>query len=198
MHDKKDPSLDERVRAATELLERMAGDWSLLEALPKPDRERLQRVVARLYHPDRIARRKRVKATEQERRAERNRRDDGVRNYAELEDAARACGALAPHETMEGANEVRFRVRALRELGMSPHDATELGLVRGASRCAKALGVPVEVLRELVDACGSVRSHRGRFRFDVYNPVEIAELRNHPRVVGADCELERHRRGLPA
>src|SRR5262245_8065085 len=78
MHDKKDPAVDERVRAATELLERMAEDWSLLDALPAADRERLQRVVARLYHPDRQARRKRVKATEQERRAARNRRDDGV------------------------------------------------------------------------------------------------------------------------
>jgi len=76
MHDQKKPGLDERVRAAAEMLERIADDWSLLDALPEADRERLHRVIARLYHPDRQARRKRVKATEQERRAARNRRDD--------------------------------------------------------------------------------------------------------------------------
>ena len=76
MHDRKDRGLDERVRAAAEMLERLADDWSLLDALPEADRERLHRVIARLYHPDRQARRKRVKATEQERRAARNQRDD--------------------------------------------------------------------------------------------------------------------------
>ena len=76
MQDRRDRGLDERVRAAAEMLERLADDWSLLDALPEADRERLHRVVARLYHPDRQARRKRVKATEQERRAARNRRDD--------------------------------------------------------------------------------------------------------------------------
>jgi NAD(P)-dependent dehydrogenase (short-subunit alcohol dehydrogenase family) len=78
MHDQHDRSLDERIRAATEVLERIAEDWSVLDRLPDDVRERLHRAVARLYHPDRQARRKRVKLTEQERRAARNRRDDGV------------------------------------------------------------------------------------------------------------------------
>ena len=60
-----------RVRSAAELLEGIAEDRAPLEQLPVEDRERLQRAVAEFYHPDPIARRRRVKAAERERAAAR-------------------------------------------------------------------------------------------------------------------------------
>jgi len=63
-----------RVRSAAELLERMEEDRAPLEQLPAAERERLQRAVAAFYHPDPVARRRRLKAAERERAAERARR----------------------------------------------------------------------------------------------------------------------------
>jgi NAD(P)-dependent dehydrogenase (short-subunit alcohol dehydrogenase family) len=60
-------ALLERLRSAVELLERMAGDRALLDQLPAQDRERLYRVVAELYNPDKRARRQMLKAAERER-----------------------------------------------------------------------------------------------------------------------------------
>ncbi|MDQ3287225.1 MAG: SDR family oxidoreductase [Pseudomonadota bacterium] len=69
-------SLLQRVREATELLERIGDDHSLLATLPKADRDRFQRAVARVYHPDPVARRQRLKAAERERNAAHTRRED--------------------------------------------------------------------------------------------------------------------------
>ncbi|MBA2237678.1 MAG: SDR family NAD(P)-dependent oxidoreductase, partial [Lysobacter sp.] len=71
-----DDDLLARLRAAAELLERIGDDHSLLATLPTPDRERLQRAVARVYHPDPVARRQRLKAAERERNAASARRED--------------------------------------------------------------------------------------------------------------------------
>ena len=61
-----DPALLGKLRAATELLEAVADDTSLLDQLPKPERHRLQQAVARVYHPDPALRRQRLKAAERE------------------------------------------------------------------------------------------------------------------------------------
>jgi len=71
-------SLEERLRAATELLEQVAGDWRLLDQLPAHDRQRLHEVVARLYDPDPVLRRRRIKAEERARKAAGNRREEEV------------------------------------------------------------------------------------------------------------------------
>ena len=71
-------TLEERARAAAELLERLAEDWSQLERLPEEERRRLHLAVARLYQPDPVARRRRMKAAERERRAAGNRRSEEV------------------------------------------------------------------------------------------------------------------------
>ena len=68
----------ERVRAATEVLETIAGDWSVLDRLPRTDRERLHRAVARVHNPDPRARRRRVRAVERQRKAAGAMRDDAV------------------------------------------------------------------------------------------------------------------------
>jgi NAD(P)-dependent dehydrogenase (short-subunit alcohol dehydrogenase family) len=62
-------TLEERARAAAELLERLAEDWSQLEQLPEEERRRLHLAVARMYNPDPVARRQRMKAGVRERKA---------------------------------------------------------------------------------------------------------------------------------
>jgi len=77
--DDVDSELLERLRAAAELLELVGADHSL-QTLPAADRERLQRAVARVYHPDPIARRQRLKVAERARNAAQIRRADAVLN----------------------------------------------------------------------------------------------------------------------
>jgi NAD(P)-dependent dehydrogenase (short-subunit alcohol dehydrogenase family) len=67
-----------RLRAAAELLELIAADWRLLDQLPAEDRQRLHEAVASVYNPDPVARRRRMKAVERERKAAGTRRDDAV------------------------------------------------------------------------------------------------------------------------
>lgn len=71
-------SLLKRLRAAAELLELIAADWRLLDQLPAEDRQRLHEAVASVYNPDPVARRRRMKAVERERKAAGTRRDDAV------------------------------------------------------------------------------------------------------------------------
>jgi len=59
----------ERVRAATELLERIAVDASVLEDLPIGDQRRLLRAVASVYSPDRKERRRMLRSRDASRRA---------------------------------------------------------------------------------------------------------------------------------
>jgi NAD(P)-dependent dehydrogenase (short-subunit alcohol dehydrogenase family) len=74
--DDADAALIERLRATVEMLESIAADWSLLDQLPEEERQRLHRAIARVYDPDPIARRKRLKAAKRERSAAQIRRDD--------------------------------------------------------------------------------------------------------------------------
>jgi hypothetical protein len=68
----------ERLRSATDLLEHLASNWAVLNAIPDPERERMHRVIAQLYNPDPIARKKRTKAFERERTATRIGRTEAV------------------------------------------------------------------------------------------------------------------------
>jgi NAD(P)-dependent dehydrogenase (short-subunit alcohol dehydrogenase family) len=68
----------DRLRAATDLLERVAADWSLLDAVSAVERARLHRAVAGLSVPEARAGRKRAKRDERERRAERVNREEAV------------------------------------------------------------------------------------------------------------------------
>jgi NAD(P)-dependent dehydrogenase (short-subunit alcohol dehydrogenase family) len=71
-------TLEERARAAAELLERLAEDWSELEQLPEDERRRLHLAVARMYDPDPVARRRRMKAGVRERKAADTLREEAV------------------------------------------------------------------------------------------------------------------------
>ena len=73
-----DGALLERARAAVALLEAVAEDSGLLDRLPRDERHRLQQAVARVYHPDPVLRRQRLKAAERERNATQIRREDAL------------------------------------------------------------------------------------------------------------------------
>ena len=73
-----DPTLPDRLRAALELLESIAADRTLLDAVPADERKRLHQAVAQVYHPDPGARRQKLKERERERNAENIRRADAM------------------------------------------------------------------------------------------------------------------------
>ena len=73
-------ALLQRLRDAAALLEQVGADHSLLDALPSADRDRLQRAVAQVYHPDPAARRLRLKMAERERNAAKIQREEAVLN----------------------------------------------------------------------------------------------------------------------
>ena len=66
------------MRAAAELLETLDDERELLDQLPAHERERLHRAVAQFYHPDPVARRRRMKAAERQRNARAAERDGSV------------------------------------------------------------------------------------------------------------------------
>ncbi len=72
--------LTERLRAATSALLEVAEDWSLLDQLPPDDRKLLHQAVARVYHPDPVSRRQRMKAAERERINTKISQDDELLN----------------------------------------------------------------------------------------------------------------------
>ena len=86
MTDSKTPLPDdagnllERLHAAADLLETVAADNRLREALPEADLKRLKAAVSRFHHPDPIAHRKVRREKKRERVAEKNRTDDAVLN----------------------------------------------------------------------------------------------------------------------
>jgi len=71
-------TLRDEIRAATELLERVIADRGLLAELPRDERARLLDAVALVYHPDAKARRKMVKATIRQRKADAVRKEEEV------------------------------------------------------------------------------------------------------------------------
>jgi len=76
-HDLGRERLLEELRAATEVLERLAGDSRLLDVLTIEERKRLFAAVADVYSPDRNERRRQMKANDRARRAARVTADDG-------------------------------------------------------------------------------------------------------------------------
>jgi NAD(P)-dependent dehydrogenase (short-subunit alcohol dehydrogenase family) len=68
----------DQVRAAIELLEILEGERGLLDQLPAGDRQLLHQAVAQFYHPDPVARRRRMKAAERQRNARAAERDGSV------------------------------------------------------------------------------------------------------------------------
>jgi NAD(P)-dependent dehydrogenase (short-subunit alcohol dehydrogenase family) len=76
--DPADQQILERLRDATDLLESLASNWTALNGLPAPDRERLHRAIAQIYNPDPAARRKHWKTAVRQREAARVGRTEAV------------------------------------------------------------------------------------------------------------------------
>jgi len=115
-----DQSLADRLRAVTDLLESIAADWSLLDQLPEEDRERLHRVVAQLYSPDPVARRRKIKAAERERTAAQAQRVDAARRETGIQTLRRKPVFTTPNVFPPADFEQREPV-ADSESGESPH-----------------------------------------------------------------------------
>ena len=81
--------LAERLREATELLEALAADRTVLAGVPDRDRARLLQAVARVYHPDRIERRRMAKAAARERKAARVRETEQARHETGIRELRR-------------------------------------------------------------------------------------------------------------
>ena len=91
--------LHEQLRAAIELLERIAADWRLLDRLTAEDRRRFHQAIARLSEPDPRAKRKRQKAA----KAASVRRGEAVLEPDGNPDAAPAAGRHDPQRVSAGA-----------------------------------------------------------------------------------------------
>src|SRR3712207_4957626 len=72
------PTLAERLRAATELLEAIAGDRALLASVPEAERTRLLRAAGQVSRPDALDRRRLVQETKRQRKAEKVQRAESV------------------------------------------------------------------------------------------------------------------------
>ena len=72
-------ALVERMRETTALLESIATDRTVLAGVPEEERERLLQAVARVYHPDRVERRRMARVAANERKAARVRETEEVR-----------------------------------------------------------------------------------------------------------------------
>jgi NAD(P)-dependent dehydrogenase (short-subunit alcohol dehydrogenase family) len=73
-----DPAFLDRLRAAADLLEAIVVDRGLLAQVPADDRHRLLNAAGAVYVPDTAARRRMVKATVRQRKAERVKREEGA------------------------------------------------------------------------------------------------------------------------
>ncbi|MEX2271723.1 MAG: SDR family oxidoreductase [Vicinamibacterales bacterium] len=86
-----------RVRAATDLLETLAGHWSDLDALPEEDWRRFNRALAHLFAPDSSTRRRRSKAARRERRAGIAAREEAVLDQAGIRVLRRKPTSTTPN-----------------------------------------------------------------------------------------------------
>src|SRR5689334_18353307 len=75
-NDRDAAELSEKLREATELLERVASDRALMAALPAEERRRLIRAAGDVFSPDPAARRRLVKTLGRLKRVEKSRRDE--------------------------------------------------------------------------------------------------------------------------
>jgi len=82
-------SLLERLRTTTDLLEAVAADHQMLEALPADSRQRLLQAVARVYHPDPAERRIKLKAAQKARHAAKVRAEEKVLNNTGIRELRR-------------------------------------------------------------------------------------------------------------
>ncbi|MEO8196518.1 MAG: SDR family oxidoreductase [Thermoanaerobaculia bacterium] len=87
----------DRLRAAAELLESIEANRGLLAQIPEVDRQRLLRATRQVSHPDPRARRRLVKATTRERRAQQVRKDESLFHAAGIRELRRRPPVTSPN-----------------------------------------------------------------------------------------------------
>jgi NAD(P)-dependent dehydrogenase (short-subunit alcohol dehydrogenase family) len=122
--------LEEKLREATELLERIAADRALMAALPAAERRRLIRAAGDVFSPDPAARRRLVKTLGRLKRVEKSRRDEDALSGAGIRVLRRqpvftTPSAFAPQQ-------------------FEPHDVAPAEGDEAAARASEAPGASVE------------------------------------------------------
>jgi NAD(P)-dependent dehydrogenase (short-subunit alcohol dehydrogenase family) len=85
------------LRAVVALLEQVAADWRLLDDLPEDERRRFHDAIARIYNPDPIVRRRRMKAEERAKKAAWNQREEAVLNQTGIRELRRKPVFMTPN-----------------------------------------------------------------------------------------------------
>jgi len=85
------------LREALALLEQIAADWRLLDGLPEEERRRFHDAIARIYNPDPVARRRRMKAEERAKKAAWTKREDAVLNKTGIRELRRKPVFMTPN-----------------------------------------------------------------------------------------------------
>ena len=97
-------ALLDRMREATALLESIATDRTVLAGVPEEERARLLQAVARVYHPDRVERRRMARVAANQRKAarvrdtEEVRADTGIRALRKRKPAVHSPNVFPPRE----------------------------------------------------------------------------------------------------
>lgn len=92
-----DPAFRERLRIATELLESIVSDRSLLAQVPSTERQRLLQAAGHAYAPDPVARRQLVRAGIRRRKAEKVEREDRALNQTGIRTLRRQAVFTTPN-----------------------------------------------------------------------------------------------------
>ena len=92
-----DAAFLDRLRAATELLESIVSDRSLLAQVPSDERQRLLQAAGHVYAPDSVARRQLVRAGIRRRKAEEVRREDEALNRTGIRTLRRQTVFTSPN-----------------------------------------------------------------------------------------------------
>jgi NAD(P)-dependent dehydrogenase (short-subunit alcohol dehydrogenase family) len=92
-----DSALLAKMQAASEFLEAVEADRGLLARVPEDARQRLLRATRQVSHPDPRARRRLVKATTRERRAQQVRRDETLFQAAGIRELRRKPPVTSPN-----------------------------------------------------------------------------------------------------
>jgi hypothetical protein len=109
--------LIERLTDATELLESIAADRTVLAGVPDEDRARLLQAVALVYHPDRTERRRMAKVVAKQRKAARVQETEQARLETGIRELRRKPVFHTPNVFPPESFEPRNRDRADRRNG---------------------------------------------------------------------------------
>src|SRR5215471_10939892 len=131
--DREAAELSEKLREATELLERVAADRALLAGLSSEERRRLIRAAADVHDPDPAARRRLVKTLGRLKRVEKARRD---------EDQLAETGIRVLRRQPVFTTPAEFAPE-----GFEPHDVEP---VEGDAATARAAGTPAASIGERI------------------------------------------------